>query len=128
MAARPHRPYPFDSPNPPLSLSPGSGPSPLPGLPSRLLRPRHTGSRVLGGNAKRAVTPGRPLRVSRLRGAGARAPAKLLDLDEPAGLFEVGLELLGLVAVDALLDGLGSLVDERLRLLEAQAGGRAGGL
>src|SRR5215213_4082528 len=50
---------------------------------------------------------------------------RLLDLDEAAGLFELGLELLGLVAVDALLDGLRGLVDERLGLLEAQAGGRA---
>ena len=50
---------------------------------------------------------------------------ELLDLDGAAGLFELGLELLGLVLVDALLDGLGGLVDERLGLLEAQAGGRA---
>src|SRR6476660_577921 len=49
----------------------------------------------------------------------------LLDLDGAAGLFDLGLELLGLGLVDALLDGLGSLVDERLGLLEAQAGGRA---
>src|SRR4051794_16575024 len=49
----------------------------------------------------------------------------LLDLDGGAGLLELALELLGLVLVDALLDGLGGLVDERLGLLEAQAGGRA---
>src|SRR3954453_12836888 len=49
----------------------------------------------------------------------------LLDLDEAAGLFELGLELLGLFLVDALLDGLGGLVDERLGLLQAQAGRRA---
>src|SRR3954449_10747380 len=64
------------------------------------------------------------------QGAVERAPSliagnPLLDLDGAAGLFDVGLELLGLVLVDALLDGLGSLVDERLGLLEAQAGGRA---
>src|SRR4051812_30845370 len=53
------------------------------------------------------------------------AVERLFDLDEAAGLFEVGLELLGLVAVDALLDGLRGLVDERLGLLEAQAGGGA---
>src|SRR4051794_16052369 len=49
----------------------------------------------------------------------------LLQLDGAAGLLELGLELLGLLALDALLDGLGGLVDERLGLLEAQAGGRA---
>src|SRR4051794_27089461 len=49
----------------------------------------------------------------------------LLDLDGGAGLLELALELLGLVLVDALLDGLRGLVDERLGLLEAQAGGRA---
>src|SRR3954462_8265202 len=52
-------------------------------------------------------------------------PCWLLDLDGGAGLLELALEALGLVAVDALLDGLGGLVDERLGLLEAQAGGRA---
>src|ERR671914_699256 len=52
-------------------------------------------------------------------------PGKAARRRAPAGLFDVGLELLGLVLVDALLDGLGGLVDERLGLLEAQAGGRA---
>src|SRR5689334_19692039 len=37
----------------------------------------------------------------------------LLDLDGAAGLFELGLELVGLFALDALLDGLRRLVDER---------------
>src|SRR3954470_13690736 len=49
----------------------------------------------------------------------------LLQLDGAAGLLELGLELVGLVALDALLDGLGGLIDERLGLLEAQAGRRA---
>src|SRR3954452_25509642 len=49
----------------------------------------------------------------------------LLDLDGAAGLLELALELVGLLALDALLDGLRSLVDERLGLLEAKAGGRA---
>src|SRR3954451_13266917 len=59
--------------------------------------------------------------------AALRPPSlrALLDLDGPAGLFDVGLELLGLVLVDALLDGLGGLVDERLGLLETEARGRA---
>src|SRR3954451_1607608 len=50
---------------------------------------------------------------------------KLLDLDARAGLLELGLELVGLVALDALLDGLGRLVDEGLGLLQAEAGRRA---
>src|SRR5437879_3723393 len=55
-------------------------------------------------------------------GGELQAPALLLQLDGGAGLFEVGLELVGLFLLDALLDGLGRLVDERLRLLEAEAG------
>src|SRR4051794_29431934 len=55
----------------------------------------------------------------------ARTPTVLLQLDGAAGLFELALELLGLLAIDALLDRLGGLVHERLGLLEAQAGGRA---
>ena len=50
---------------------------------------------------------------------------ELLELDRPAGLLELGLELLGLVALDALLDGARSRVDQRLGLREAQAGRRA---
>src|SRR3954451_15993507 len=68
---------------------------------------------------KRARTQPRPLpRV----GSG---PIELLQLDAAAGLFELALQLVGLVALDALLDGLRSLVDERLGLLQAQAGRRA---
>src|SRR6185436_5329892 len=51
--------------------------------------------------------------------------SELLDLDGGAGLLEIGLELVGLLALDALLDGLRSLVDERLGLLETEAGRRA---
>src|SRR3954452_3821813 len=50
---------------------------------------------------------------------------ELLELDRPAGLLELGLQLVGLVALDALLDGLGSLVDQGLGLLQPEAGGRA---
>ena len=49
---------------------------------------------------------------------------RLLQIDGGAGLFEIGLELVGLGAVDALLDRLWRLVDERLGLLEAEAGRR----
>src|ERR1700744_3209451 len=58
-------------------------------------------------------------------GKSARLDERLPDGDGPAGFLEVGLELLGLGLVDALLDGLGSLVDERLGFLEAQARGSA---
>src|SRR4051795_2960082 len=51
--------------------------------------------------------------------------SELLELDAGAGFLELGLELVRLVALDALLDRLGGLVDERLGLLEAKAGGRA---
>src|SRR5213078_913120 len=58
--------------------------------------------------------------------SGQRAEsAELLERDAGAGLLELALELLGLVALDALLDGLRGLVDERLGLLQAQAGRRA---
>src|SRR3954468_8229895 len=50
---------------------------------------------------------------------------ELLELDGAAGLFELGLQLVGLVALDAFLDRLLRLVDERLRLLPAKAGRRA---
>src|SRR4051812_11686332 len=65
--------------------------------------------------------------VGRRWNCGSRAPERgaLLDLDGGAGLLELALELLGLVLVDALLDGLRGLVDERLGLLEAEAGRRA---
>src|SRR5258708_35292841 len=49
----------------------------------------------------------------------------LLDLDLAAGFLDLGDELLGPLALDALLDRLGGLVDERLGLLEAEAGGGA---
>src|ERR1035437_3418495 len=45
----------------------------------------------------------------------------LLDLDGRACLLELLLELVGLFAVDALLDRLGSLVHERLGLFETEA-------
>src|SRR5262245_5520451 len=49
----------------------------------------------------------------------------LLDFDGGAGLFQLRLDRVGLLAVDALLDGAGSAVDEVLRLLEAEARDRA---
>src|SRR3954462_13309526 len=68
---------------------------------------------------KRARTKPRPFpRV----GSG---PIELLQLDRAAGLFELALELVGLVALDAFLDRLRSLVDERLGLLQTEASRRA---
>src|SRR3954453_12887483 len=46
----------------------------------------------------------------------------LLQLDGAAGVLDLALQLLGLVLVDAFLDRLRRLVDERLRLLQAEAG------
>src|SRR3954453_971894 len=54
-----------------------------------------------------------------------RLSGELLELDACAGFLELGLELVGLVALDAFLDGLRGLVDEGLGLLQAQAGRRA---
>src|SRR3954452_22898488 len=68
---------------------------------------------------KRATPRRRPL------GTVGSEPIELLQLDAGAGLLELALELVGLVALDALLDGLRRLVDERLGFLEAQAGRRA---
>src|SRR6202011_5415951 len=60
---------------------------------------------------------------------GARRPAsQLFQLDRRAGLLEFLLELVGLLAFDALLDGLRSLVDERLGLFQAEARGGANDL
>src|SRR6476619_5543936 len=51
-----------------------------------------------------------------------RFGAVLLDLDFGALLFEGCLDLLGLVARDAFLDGLRRSVDQVLGLLEAELG------
>src|SRR3954451_12791291 len=86
---------------------------------------RRDGVFVNGAPPARRLAIGATTREGRPVGApryGMSAVAgELLDLDARAGLLELGLELVGLVALDALLDGLGRLVDERLGLLEAQA-------
>src|SRR4051812_49814777 len=78
-----------------------------------------------GGGQSRGAAPtgndegrpgGRPSRSSAVLGG-----AELLELDDAAGLLQLALELLGLVPLQALLDRLGRLVDERLGLLEAEA-------
>jgi hypothetical protein len=50
-----------------------------------------------------------------------RGSDPLLQLDRAAGLLDLRLELVGLLAVDPLLDRLRRLVDERLGLLQAEA-------
>src|SRR4051794_32773482 len=110
MARACRRPYRPLSPNPPAPRGAA----------------RHRSSPPLCWRTEKGGPLGRPfsLLLSRSRSGSSG----LLDLDGAAGLFDLGLQLLGLVLVDAFLDGLGSLVDERLGLLEAQAGGRANDL
>src|SRR3954447_19324195 len=97
---------------PPLRCAP-----PAPAPPSASAAP--SAARRDGVETTEGRPPGAPPRAAVL------STASLLELDAPAGLLELGLELLGLVALDALLDGLGRLVDEGLGLLEAEAGRRA---
>src|SRR4051812_15492985 len=66
------------------------------------------------GTATRAAPSDRP-----------KGSVPLLDLDGRAGLLELALEPVGLLTLDALLDRLGRLVDQRLGLLQAEARGRA---
>src|SRR4051812_33457693 len=60
--------------------------------------------------------------LCRAVGGGCLRRRYLLNFYARAGLFELALELVGLLALDALLDGLRRLVHERLGLLEAEAG------
>lgn len=95
---------------------------------------RATAGRCGPGRA-RTRRPGGPVKLAGLPGLDGRAglpeldggaglleldgPVDLLELDGGAGLLELGLELLGLFLLQALLDGLGGLVDHGLGLLEA---------
>src|SRR5215204_4034338 len=54
-------------------------------------------------------------------GTGCQPQARLLDLDGRAGLLELGLDRVGLLAGHALLYCLGRAVDHVLGLLEAEA-------
>src|SRR4051794_6916703 len=110
------------------------GPRPVPcvcgaGNSSGRLRLSADGGSVAGSARWRhppaEVGPQRRRAPRRAPFGSCRVRRSLLDLHAPAGLFDLGLELLGLVALDALLDGLGRLVDEGLGLLEAEAGRRA---
>ena len=48
--------------------------------------------------------------------------SSLLDLDACAGLFELALDLVGVVLGGAFLDGRRSRVDELFRFLQAEPG------
>src|SRR5918995_6367161 len=74
------------------------------------------------------ASPGRTPRTS--EGASRRPHVEplrpsLLDLDAGAGLLELGLDRVGLLARDAFLHRLRSAVDQVLRLFEAETGDRA---
>src|SRR3954449_4102336 len=110
----------------------------------RVVRPRKkqaaglTGARTVHSNARRTFGQGSLTRPGWGRSpdltpipsgyASVARQSRLLDLGRAAGLLDLLGETFGLIALDALLDGLGSLVDEGLRLLEAEAGGRANDL
>src|SRR3954452_5638197 len=53
------------------------------------------------------------------------SPPDLLDLGGAAGLFDLLEQALGLLTLDALLDGAGGIVHDGLGLLEAESGGGA---
>ena len=55
----------------------------------------------------------------------SRPGLALFELYGGSGFFEIGLELVAFLALDAFLDRLRRLVDERLGLLETEARGRA---
>src|SRR5687767_8721720 len=93
---------------------------------------RDSGRKELNGARRTKI----PQRIRALQSRRAPEPRlgvsvlrqRLLQLDGTARLFDLALELLGLFAVDALLDGIRSPVDERLRVLESEPGGGANGL
>src|SRR5262245_19489477 len=110
----------------------------------RVVRPRKirtaglTGARTVHGNARAPFSQGLLTRPERARAkdltpipalysvwpatsptAATNGSPSLLDLRAAAGLLDLLEEVLGLVALDPLLDRLGCLVDQGLRLLEA---------
>src|SRR2546423_11757935 len=86
----------------------------------KMLRPRQVTHSPRGKHSRggpRSIGPPRPVFHASRR-------AFLLQLDGRALLFELLLELLGLVLLETLLDGLGGGLDQVLGFLEAQAGRR----
>src|SRR5829696_4667269 len=81
-------------------------------------------STALRGMPRKALAPfGIRLSARRLSGAfsASQQGLALLQFHRRAGLFELGLEGVGILAAQGLLDGVRSLVDEGLRLLQAEA-------
>src|SRR6187401_1296295 len=81
------------------------------------------GAAVLTGGARGRTTggPAAPLGGARPCSRCSATRSGLLDLDRRAGLLELLLDLLGLLLVHALLDGLRGGLDQVFGLLEAQA-------
>src|SRR5690348_7364673 len=73
---------------------------------------------------KRATPCGAALPIRERFKTSANLVRSLLELDGSAGVFDLLLELLGLVLGHAFLDGLRSAFDERLGFAEAKTGDR----
>src|SRR4030095_10298286 len=73
------------------------------------------------GSKKGGPFPDRPFHPQALQDT-YETLRSLLELDGAAGFFDLLLDLLGFVLVDAFLDGLRSAFDERLGFTQAQAG------
>src|SRR3989337_1407126 len=77
---------------------------------------------VSGRNRKRTTPRGAALPIHRRFKTPMKVVRSLLQLDGAAGFLDLLLDLLGLVLVDAFLDGLRRAFDQRLGFAEAQAG------
>src|SRR6476620_4299470 len=69
-----------------------------------------------------AMQKGRRLAAPPFLSGSTKSRRSLLELDGAAGFLDLLLDLLGLVLVDAFLEGLRRAFDERLGFAEAQAG------
>src|SRR6476646_11761568 len=72
-----------------------------------------------------AMQKGRRLAAPPFLSGSTKSRRSLLELDGSAGFLDLLLDLLGLVLVDAFLDGLRRAFDERLGFAQAEAGDRA---
>src|SRR6476646_10415247 len=90
-----------------------------------LLSPNSSWPGLTRPSASSARDPRIGARLSpRLSGDGIEASLRLLQFHLGASLFELGLDLVGLVLVHAFLDRLRRAFDEVLGFLQAQAGDR----
>src|SRR6476620_2548529 len=69
-----------------------------------------------------AMQKGRRLAAPPFLSGSTKSRRSLLELDGAAGFLDLLLDLLGLVLVDAFLDGLRRAFDERLGFAQAEAG------